>query len=616
MPVLRLLACLTLSLTPLAALTAPARTLPAANELVALPGGAWLALAKSGVQLIDADGKVRAERPMRGESLDARADGRGGIALVIDANTQRVLPLRVDLERFTLTALAPLPEAGQSVNAACLYRAAQGHLQAFVLGKNGIAQQFVMRGDEALPVRRLAVAPNPEHCRVDDQTHRLLVSDEGGVWAHRAEPEGAPTREPVALRRPHGPLVQGGGPIAVLAGRVAIADGGRPAVVLMAQRSGTWQQAARVPLQAGVEPEQLVSWGPSGLAMLADGRKRWTVLAVQALPAASARTEPELPFVLPRVQTDPVAQFGDAADDPAIWVHPTDRTRSLVLGTDKKRGVGVYDLGGRERQFLEIGRVNNIDVRQDVQIGSERLDIAAATQRDDLSVVLLRIDAQGAVSELARLPTTMEDIYGICLHRSPRAELEVFVNDKSGRFLHLRVERIDGRVVGTRLREFSLATQPEGCVADDAGGRLFIGEEKRGVWSLSLQAAAGGGAPDLKLILPVGRWLHADVEGLGLHHGAAASYLVVSSQGNDSFVVLDAAAPHRVRGAFRIGMNLDARIDGASETDGLDVSSLDFGGAFGRGLLVVQDGFKVLPEGPQNFKVVAWDDVARVLKLD
>jgi 3-phytase len=607
------------SLTPLSALAAPPRALPDAQELVALPGGAWLALAKSGVQLIDADGKVRAQQPMRGESLDARADGRGGIALVIDANTQRVLPMRIDLERFTLTALAPLPEAGQSVNAACLYRAAQGHLQAFVIGRNGIAQQFVMRGDEALPVRRLAVAPDAEHCRVDDEAHRLLVSDDGGVWAHRAEPEGAPTREPVALRRPHGPLVQGGGPIAVLAGRVAVADGGRRAVALMAYRDGAWRPAGRVPLPAGAEAEQLVSWTGSRLAMRADGSRRWTVLAAPAPSAAAARSEPDLPIVLPRVQTDPVAQFGDAADDPAIWVHPGDRTRSLVLATDKKRGVGVYDLGGRERQFLEIGRVNNIDVRQDVQLGGERLDIAAATQRDDLSVVLLRIDAQGAVSELARLPTTMEDIYGICLYRSPRAELEVFVNDKSGRFEHLRVERVDGRVVGTRLREFSVASQPEGCVADDKRGRLFIGEEKRGVWSLSVQAAAaagGTGAPDLTMILPVGRWLHADVEGLGLYHGAAASYLVVSSQGNHSFVVLDAAAPHRVRGAFRIGMHLDARIDGASETDGLDVSSLDFGGAFGRGLLVVQDGFKVLPEGPQNFKLVAWDDVARALKLD
>ena len=33
-------------------------------------------------------------------------------------------------------------------------------------------------------------------------------------------------------------------------------------------------------------------------------------------------------------------------------------------------------------------------------------------------------------------------------------------------------------------------------------------------------------------------------------------------------------------------------------------------------MLVIQDGYKRLPDGPQNFKYVAWDDVAKALKLD
>ena len=90
---------------------------------------------------------------------------------------------------------------------------------------------------------------------------------------------------------------------------------------------------------------------------------------------------------------------------------------------------------------------------------------------------------------------------------------------------------------------------------------------------------------------------------------------MVSSQGNDSYVVLDAAAPHRVRGAFRIGINVDKGIDGASETDGLEVTSMPLGPDFPRGMLVVQDGRKRLPEGPQNYKYVSWEDIARALAL-
>jgi 3-phytase len=79
--------------------------------------------------------------------------------------------------------------------------------------------------------------------------------------------------------------------------------------------------------------------------------------------------------------------------------------------------------------------------------------------------------------------------------------------------------------------------------------------------------------------------------------------------------VLDAQAPYRLRGKFRVGINLAAGIDGSSETDGLDVSSVNFGGKFSRGMLVVQDGHKRLPDGPQNFKYVAWSDIARALQL-
>ena len=101
---------------------------------------------------------------------------------------------------------------------------------------------------------------------------------------------------------------------------------------------------------------------------------------------------------------------------------------------------------------------------------------------------------------------------------------------------------------------------------------------------------------------------------MAIHRGTGPAYLVVSSQGNDSFVVLDASAPYRVRGAFRIGINVGAGVDGASETDGLDITASPLPG-FAQGLLVVQDGRKRWPEGPQNFKYVPWEDVARALSL-
>jgi hypothetical protein len=45
----------------------------------------------------------------------------------------------------------------------------------------------------------------------------------------------------------------------------------------------------------------------------------------------------------PVVSTSPT---GGNADDPAIWIHPTDPARSVVIGTDKDAGVYVWNMDG------------------------------------------------------------------------------------------------------------------------------------------------------------------------------------------------------------------------------------------------------------------------------
>jgi 3-phytase len=327
-----------------------------------------------------------------------------------------------------------------------------------------------------------------------------------------------------------------------------------------------------------------------------------------AAPASLAKA-----IVQARGQTEPVARTGDAADDPAIWRNPADPAGARILGTNKKQGLLVYNMDGKELQLLEVGRLNNVDVRQDVTVGGRKLDVAVATQRENNSVMLFTIDAQGVVTPAGAFATGLENIYGMCLYRPADGGLEAFINDKDASFLQYRVEAEGGAMTGKLLRRFKVGSQPEGCVVDDRNERLFLGEEKRGVWTVS---ARGDAPAKLSMVVPVGKQLVADVEGMGLYHGDKADYLVVSSQGDNSYLVLDAKAPYKVRGSFRVGYNVEAGIDGTSETDGLEVSSANFGGVYGKGMLVIQDGYKRLPDGPQNFKYVAWEDVAKALKLD
>lgn len=537
-----------------------AQALAAAEESMAVPGstgGGWLVIEQQAVRLLDPAGRERDRLTLRAEHLDLRpASDASAAARAVVFDSDRQQPLLLAIEAGRLRIVHRFEPVDYALETMCLYRDGQGLDHLFMIAKDGLAEQWLLPGANGVPrlLRRLALPPNAESCRGDDPRGLILIEEE-------------------------------------------------------------------------------TENGPGFWAYAADGegvpRRRWLgakLPATQRLPNWSA-AKARLPYVLPRTQTDPVARSGDAADDPALWIHAGDPTRSRIFGTNKKQGLLSYDLQGRQTQLIESGRLNNVDVRQNLRIGlstnEATVDLAVATQRDDNTLVVFEIGAQGQAREAARIATGLKDIYGMCLHRTPQGGLEAFANDKSGRFEQIRITRQQQgsqiTYAGERLRAFHTRSQPEGCVTDDREGRLFFGEEKRGIWTLPTDA---GSREPAQLVLGVGPWLVADVEGLALYRSTAAdtgreaTYLIASSQGNNSYLVLDAHAPYRVRGAFRIGINAQAGIDGASETDGLEVSAVHLGSAYDQGMLVVQDGYKRLPDGAQNFKYVAWRDIAEALGLN
>ena len=125
--------------------------------------------------------------------------------------------------------------------------------------------------------------------------------------------------------------------------------------------------------------------------------------AIHVIPAGTLGTAPalrddhgeRLAVVRPRLETAPATTRGDAADDPAIWIHPSDPALSLVLGTDKNGGLMVYNLDGSMRQFLADGRLNNVDIRPGFSQGQY---IAAATDRTHGAIVLYGIDASTRIA--------------------------------------------------------------------------------------------------------------------------------------------------------------------------------------------------------------------------
>ncbi|WP_437881364.1 phytase [Pseudomonas sp. LRF_L74] len=583
----------------------------------ALPKAERLQIGAKGLQLIDRDGQVAAELPGRFASLDQRADDNGLLVASLDKKRQQAVLVR--LERpGAWSAPHYLPRGHFAIEGLCLYRDSARNDFLFLVGEDGIGEQWLVAEngqplEESRRVRALSLPPESAFCQADDASDSLYVNEENvGVWRYEAAAEAPLLREPVDLRAPFGNLGQATAGMAVVPGGLLVLDAKAPALHLY--QAEDWQPVGVLPLPGLNEPEQVSArLGNGGLELLLAGDEGARSAHLDWTPPPVAKPD-AVPQVAPLAQTDLAPSLGDAADDPAIWVNAAQPENSRVLGTDKKGGLLVYDLQGKEVQNLRVGRLNNVDVRPGFTLGARQVDLAVASNRDRNSLHLFAIEpASGQVGEIGEVPTPLKDIYGLCLFKDGQGAIHAIVNDKDGTFLQYRLSGAQGKAAGELVRRFKTQTQPEGCVADDRNQRLYIGEEDVAVWSLDARAEA---PPTLEKVIAVGAPLQDDIEGMAVYHGKQHDYLVISSQGNDSYVVVEARAPYTLRGSFRVGLNASLGIDGASETDGLDVTSANLGGPWSAGMLVVQDGRKRMPEGNQNYKYVPWTAVADALGLE
>lgn len=294
---------------------------------------------------------------------------------------------------------------------------------------------------------------------------------------------------------------------------------------------------------------------------------------------------------------------GDAADDPAVWVHPTDPAKSLILGTNKDVGVYVYGLDGSEKQRLPVGLSNNVDLRG---------NLAVASNDGVNALSWFSIDpATAMVSHAGDTKLTTIEPYGVCIGLSQRM-LHVVVTYKTGL---VEIWRVTDTGAGTPqisgLRTIQLGSQLEGCVIDDEAGRLFVGEENVGLWVVNLETEDL--TPKSVDKVGSGTGLVADVEGVSLYLKAGgAGYVVVSAQSKDRFVIYDRKPPHALAGVITVAASADVAIDAVSHTDGLDVSSTPLPG-LPAGVLVVQDDANPVAEIDQNFKIVDWREIEKAL---
>ncbi len=325
--------------------------------------------------------------------------------------------------------------------------------------------------------------------------------------------------------------------------------------------------------------------------------------------------------VVPGRETDPVRGSSDSADDIAIWVHPTEPSRSIVIGTDKGYGISTYDLNGRELQYLAVGATNNIDLRYNFPLNGQLIDIVTATNTRTNSISIYRVnpDTRQLVDITARTIDPGIKVYGLCMYRSRSTGMYYTFITKHyadaptdrGEVQQWELRPThDGKVDVAKVRTLYPGPTAEGCVADDVYGRLYIGDgqglweygaEPRDVTSATAIARKGGGV------------IQGGLEGVTLYYTSQnTGYLIVSDQSTSMYHIFQREATHDYIATFKIGAG--DGIDQVTDSDGIDVTNAGLGTTFPQGLFVAQDnpntvGTTTTTERT-NFKLVSWHAIA------
>lgn len=427
----------------------------------------------------------------------------------------------------------------------------------------------------------------------------------------------------------------------------------------------------------GITPDNL-----EGLALgpqLADGRQSLIVISDNNFSAtqttqfiALALDVETIPAALPTVETPYTIDDEDGttpvigdSDDPSVWVNPNNSGESIVISTLKDGGLAVFNLDGSLRQTItavdilgteaEYGdiRYNNVDVLYGFRLGTEIVDIAVASDRENDTLAIFKIDASSR--QLINITSTsllasnfsifgVDDgeatAYGLGGYKSPiTGKHYVFVTQADGnKIAQLELKSDDATITAEVVRTLTLPLeagedpnnfdaadyQSEAIVVDQELGIVYVGvENKLGIVKFAAEPYQGD---NITIVRPTDSpELVPDLEGLGIYYGPdGTGYLIASSQGNSSYAVYSREGTNQYLGSFVVGDNQALGIDQANETDGLEIINVPLGAKFPFGALLVQDGAndpqnavendEEVENNSTNFKFVPWENVANAFE--
>jgi 3-phytase len=338
-------------------------------------------------------------------------------------------------------------------------------------------------------------------------------------------------------------------------------------------------------------------------------------------PAERGGTTPRpaaITAVTPIAQT---AAVPHDPDDPAIWIHPTEPARSLILGTDKqeaKGGLYAFGLDGTRRQSIApLDRPNNVDVEYGVSIGGRSMDIAVVTERKQHRLRVFALAADGSMTEMAPagLPVLAgasgeaSEPMGIALYKRPRdGAVFAIVAPKAGPATgYLWQYRLDvdasGHLTAAPVRRFGRFSQSgeiEAVAVDDELGYVYYSDEGFAIRKYHADPDHVEAARELATFGTEG--YDGDREGLAIYENAEGTGFLVSSDQVPNATRLKLYRREGAPGNPHDHSAVQTVLTTSDSTDGLEVSSRPLPG-YPKGLLVM------MSSRPRTFLIYDWRDI-------
>lgn len=291
-------------------------------------------------------------------------------------------------------------------------------------------------------------------------------------------------------------------------------------------------------------------------------------------------------------------------DDPAIWIHPKDPEKSLIIGTDKEKGGGlyVYDLNGKiVNKFLNMQRPNNVDIAYGLLLNGKKVDIAVTTERKSQKIRIFQlpeltpVDNGGIDIFAGEQGEGFRDGMGIALYTKDQSEIYAIVGRKtgpSGSYLwqYRLSDDGNGGVKADVIRKFgnySGKKEIEAIAVDNELGYVYYSDETAGIRKYYADPEKG----NEELTFFAQNDVKRDHEGIAIYKkDAKTGYILLSDQQANSFIVYPREGSeknphqHQIIAKFPVS---------AIECDGADATSINLGGPFTKGMLVAMSNGKV-----------------------